>query len=98
MAYAISALGLIAVSTLKMPTLIFFIFVAISAWVFLAATARRARDIGQNIIPYIVLAFIPYINIISMLILLFTPSKNRQLQNRVVRKVRKTHKKSYKSY
>ncbi len=54
-----------------------FIFIATIAalWIVLASIVKRSREINHSSIPYIILLFIPYLNIISYFFLLFIPGQ-----------------------
>ncbi len=72
--YALLGLGFY-ISTQTGSPIILLIGIILAIFIGLAATVRRVRDRGDNIILVIILSLIPYLNFIVMLYLLVAPSK-----------------------
>ncbi len=72
--YALLGLGFY-ISTQTGSPIVLLIGIILAIFIGLAATVRRVRDRGDNIILVIILSLIPYLNFIVMLYLLVAPSK-----------------------
>jgi len=51
-----------------------FLGITLGIWINIAATVKRLRDIGWSI-WWIILMFLPYVNLIFIIILMIKPSK-----------------------
>ncbi len=79
LAFILQAVGFVLLGLLgKFGVIIIFIATVAALWIVFASIIKRAQDIEHSSIPYIILLFIPYINIISYLLLLFIPGQKSQ--------------------
>ncbi len=73
--FVLLMIGSIFIPKGDIPAMFGVIFIVLGIWIGLGSIVKRTRDIQENIVIIIIAMFIPYINFITLLILLFKPSK-----------------------
>jgi serine/threonine protein kinase len=76
LAFILQIVGFVSLGIFgSLGAIVIFITTMAALWIIFASIIKRAKDMGHSGIPYVILTFIPYINFIVYILLLFIPGR-----------------------